>query len=159
MALSARIRQLFYKVLGQGRGEELCDLLDAYFLGGGTVSSAITFGEDVTVTDAKNVIVGSTTGTKIGTATTQKIGFWNKTPVVQPASANQAVVGAVTTVGANTGTAGVGLSLIGDTTSVNQATNLMNDLKALQEDISATQVLVNQLRSDLIAVGIIKGSA
>lgn len=159
MALPSRVRQLFYKVLGQGRGEELCDLLDAYFLGGGTVASAITFSENVTVADAKNVVVGSSTGTKIGTATTQKIGLWNVTPVVQPASASQAVVGAVTTVGSNTGTAGAGLSLIGDTTSVNQAGNLMNDLVALQEDIAAVQVLVNRLRTDLIAVGIIKGSA
>lgn len=30
-----------------------------------------------------NIKLGTTTGTKIGTATTQKIGFWNVTPVVQ----------------------------------------------------------------------------
>lgn len=77
----------------------------------------------------------------------------------QLASANQAAVGAVTTVGSNTGTAGAGLSLIGDTTSVNQASNLMNDLAALQEDIAATITLVNQLRSDLVSAGIIKGAA
>jgi hypothetical protein len=40
----------------------------------------------ITMTDAKDIAVGTTTGTKIGTATTQKIGFWNKTPVVQPAA-------------------------------------------------------------------------
>jgi hypothetical protein len=34
--------------------------------------------------DAGNITVGTTTGTKIGTATTQKIGFYNATPVVQP---------------------------------------------------------------------------
>jgi hypothetical protein len=32
----------------------------------------------------QDVVLGTTTGTKIGTATTQKIGFWNATPVVQP---------------------------------------------------------------------------
>jgi hypothetical protein len=32
----------------------------------------------------KNIVVGTTTGTKFGTATTQKIGFFNATPVVQP---------------------------------------------------------------------------
>tara|TARA_R110000868_G_scaffold143263_5_gene361237 strand:- start:9357 stop:11444 length:2088 start_codon:yes stop_codon:yes gene_type:complete len=31
-----------------------------------------------------NAVLGTTTGTKIGTATTQKLGFWNATPVVQP---------------------------------------------------------------------------
>lgn len=33
--------------------------------------------------DARNIEVGSTTGTKIATATTQKLGFWNATPVAQ----------------------------------------------------------------------------
>jgi len=34
--------------------------------------------------DAKNFVFNTTTGTKIGTGTTQKIGFWNATPIVQP---------------------------------------------------------------------------
>ena len=34
--------------------------------------------------DAGHITVGTTTGTKFGTATTQKIGFYNATPVVQP---------------------------------------------------------------------------
>jgi hypothetical protein len=34
--------------------------------------------------DEGNIEAGTTTGTKIGTATTQKLGFWNATPVVQP---------------------------------------------------------------------------
>ena len=38
------------------------------------------------ITDARNVVLGTTTGTKIGTATTQKLGFYNATPVVQPAA-------------------------------------------------------------------------
>jgi hypothetical protein len=39
---------------------------------------------DFNVTDADNFIIGTTTGTKIGTATSQKIGFWNTTPIIQP---------------------------------------------------------------------------
>ncbi len=38
----------------------------------------------ITMGDAKNIIFNATTGTKIGTATTQKFAFWNSTPVVQP---------------------------------------------------------------------------
>lgn len=38
---------------------------------------------DLTVWDSGNVVVGSTTGTKFGTAVTQKLGFYNATPVVQ----------------------------------------------------------------------------
>jgi hypothetical protein len=37
-----------------------------------------------TVADAQDIAVGTTTGTKIGTATTQKLGFFNATPVDQP---------------------------------------------------------------------------
>ena len=43
------------------------------------ISTAFTF------ENGYNIATGTTTGTKIGTATTQKLGFWNATPVVQPA--------------------------------------------------------------------------
>lgn len=36
--------------------------------------------------DGANIAVGSTTGTQIGTASTQKLGFFGATPVVQPAA-------------------------------------------------------------------------
>jgi hypothetical protein len=36
-----------------------------------------------TLSDAMNIAIGSTIGTKIGTSTSQKIGFWNASPVVQ----------------------------------------------------------------------------
>lgn len=39
----------------------------------------------VTLSDAVNVVLNATTGTKFGTATTQKLAFFNSTPVVQPA--------------------------------------------------------------------------
>lgn len=48
----------------------------------------------LTVTDAKNVVLDSTTGTKIGTATTQKLAFYNSTPVVQPAANTDTTTGA-----------------------------------------------------------------
>ena len=34
-----------------------------------------------------NLVFGSTNGTKLGTATTQKLSFWNATPIVQPTTA------------------------------------------------------------------------
>lgn len=51
-----------------------------------------------TFTDAKNMAFGTTTGTKIGTATTQKIGFFNKTPVVQPSGTPAAATDLATAV-------------------------------------------------------------
>jgi hypothetical protein len=56
-----------------------------YVAGGGTQKIAFQ-ASTMTFIDAYNLAVGSTTGTKIGTATTQKLGFWNTTPVVQPAN-------------------------------------------------------------------------
>jgi hypothetical protein len=44
----------------------------------------------VTVTDGKNFIFSSTTGTKFGTATTQKLALWNATPIAQPSSTGEA---------------------------------------------------------------------
>ncbi len=46
-------------------------------LASGTISATFI------VPDASNIVVGSTTGTKIATATDQKLSFWNATPVVQ----------------------------------------------------------------------------
>lgn len=37
----------------------------------------------LTIGDANNIVINTTTGTKIGTGITQKIGFWNATPVIQ----------------------------------------------------------------------------
>lgn len=41
----------------------------------------------ITVADAINFVFNTTTGTKHGTATTQKQSFWNATPIVQPTTA------------------------------------------------------------------------
>ena len=46
-----------------------------------------------------NVLLGTTTGTKLGTATSQKLGFWNATPIVQPTTA---IAGATNVGGAGT---------------------------------------------------------
>lgn len=48
---------------------------------------------------AKNIATDTTTGTKIGTATSQKLGFWNATPIVQPTTA---IAGATLTGGGGT---------------------------------------------------------
>jgi hypothetical protein len=37
----------------------------------------------ITLSDGMNIVINATTGTKIGTGTTQKLGFWNATPVAQ----------------------------------------------------------------------------
>ena len=90
-----------------------------------------------TFADACNMAFNGTTGTKIGTGVDQKIGIWNATPIVQPAHANQAA-----------------LSLDVDVTGVDTV-----DKTAIDANFTAIQTLVNQLRSDLVSVGLIKGAA
>jgi hypothetical protein len=48
------------------------------------VNGTARFSNDVTIADTRNIILATGTGTKIGTATSQKLGFWNATPIVQP---------------------------------------------------------------------------
>jgi hypothetical protein len=48
---------------------------------------SIAAGGGMTFADANNISFNTTTGTKIGTATTQKLAFWNATPIVQPTTA------------------------------------------------------------------------
>ena len=51
--------------------------------GATTLDSTLLCSGHVTIADAKNILCNTSTGTKIGTATGQKIAFHNATPVVQ----------------------------------------------------------------------------
>ena len=72
----------------------LTDASTMTFNGTTLTAAGFTTGGTLTLNDGANVATGTTTGTKIGTGTTQKIGFWNATPVVQPA-ANANTTGAI----------------------------------------------------------------
>lgn len=109
--------------------------------------------------DAYLVGDGATSKIFIGVKTTQKISLYGVAPVVQPADAGQDDPGVMTTVNNNTGTAGAGLSLISATDTTDQSSNIMNDLVALQEDIVALDVLLTEVRSCLVNLGAMKGSA
>lgn len=53
--------------------------------GAQTLTGATAVNGHMTIADAKNIILNTTTGTIIGTATGQKVAFHNATPVVQAA--------------------------------------------------------------------------
>ncbi len=89
----------------------------------------------VTLADAVNVAVGTTTGTQIGTAITQKIGLYGATPIAQRAGAAQAAVA----------------------TTASTPTTPYGYTTAAQADAIVT--LVNELRAWAVAQGAIKGSA
>lgn len=76
---------------------------------------------------------GNDDGTVLGQSASDKIGFYGlATPIVQPSGASQAAVTNTTT-----------------TTSTTTA---------LTTDLDAVRVLVNKIRSDLVALGLIAGA-
>ena len=97
-----------------------------------TFTGIVTINGGITMGDAKNIAVNTTTGTKIGTATSQKLGFFNATPVVQPAAAAQAAAPA-----GGTGAAEGGWDTAGH-----------------RDSAIAT---INAIRTALVNLGIIKG--
>jgi hypothetical protein len=99
------------------------------------VLASPTFTGTVTVTDASNVVLGTTTGTQFGTAAAQKLGFHGATPAIQRAGAAQAAV--VTT--ASTQTTPYGFST--------------------QAQADSIVTLVNELRAALVEKGLLKGAA
>lgn len=108
------------------------------------VNGIATFDNDIVIADTRNISVNTTTGTKIGISALQKIGFWNKTPVAQPSSANQAALTDNTT-----GTSGTTLVDVG---GVYSQTNINNNFASIAN-------LLNEIRTALVNVGLIKGSA
>lgn len=60
-----------------------------------SVAETSVFSDHITIADAKNIILNTTTGTKIGTTTSQKLGFYNASPIAQGASVADATGGVV----------------------------------------------------------------
>lgn len=108
---------------------------------------------NTTISDGVDLTVGTSTGTRIGTAATQKLGLWNATPVIQPAAANQAAV----TLG-NTDGEIAGLTFSATPTQA-EAEALRDKCEELADDLRALSTLIHQIRSDLVTVGVIKGAA
>ena len=109
-----------------------------------TKIAATTYTGTQTYADAIDLVFNTTTGTKIGTAVTQKIGFWNVTPVVQPAGANQAAI-----TDSTGGTAGFTLVDVG---AVPTQANINNNFASLNRQVDA-------IRTALVASGVIYGAA
>ena len=111
----------------------------------------------ISLDDAKNVKLDPTTGSKIGTAVTQKLGLWNATPVIQPKSADQADQGSLTS------------SAIGDLGSTTttpwgydseaHADAVHTAIDQLVADVAALDTLLTAIRTALVAAGLMKGAA
>jgi hypothetical protein len=109
-----------------------------------------------------NVDLGTTTGTKLGTATSQKLGFWNVTPVVQPAHADQAAAAALTQdalTDNSGGSATTTLAAISDTATKDAVASLAAQLAKVKTDVANTRTLLTAIRTALVAIGLMKGAA
>jgi hypothetical protein len=95
--------------------------------GATTLAGALTLGNN-------NIVAGTGDGVKIGTATTQKLGFFDATPIVRPAGAAQAAVAT---------TAATDVTPFGYT----------------EAQANAIVALVNEMRSVLVNLGLMKGAA
>ncbi|MCX8003674.1 MAG: hypothetical protein N2688_01770 [Burkholderiaceae bacterium] len=117
-----------------GAGQVVPAYCAAHLICDGTnvVDARSVLTQNVVINEGKALQFGTVTGSRIGTDPAEKLGFWGATPIVRPASANQAAV---------TQTAGA--------TYTTTERDMLNALKTL----------VNQLRADLVAAGLIKGSA
>lgn len=108
--------------------------IPATFIAPGSIASTTTItaatgmtvsAGNLTLGDTVNIVANATTGTKIGTATTQKFGFYNATPVVQQLQG--AIINSVTA-GGTTGTIANYTDL---TIYANDSTAIRNDIYQL----------------------------
>lgn len=94
-------------------------------------------------------------------ATTDKIGFWGTTPVVQPTSASQGSVTATATTAMSTtltlSASNTGAGVFGFSSS-SVGKEIVKSVSEQQVDLAALIVLANQMRTELVAIGLIKGS-
>jgi len=125
--------------------------------------------------DASNIVLGTGTGSKIGTATTQKLGFYNATPIVQPSGAGQAAAAAQTQDSLTNNTGGsvsttlaaitapasnVTTSLTNDMTAVKNAlASIASQLGKIRTDVTNIKTLQDAERTALVNLGLIKGAA
>jgi hypothetical protein len=140
-----------------------------------TVAGATTLNGSLTMGDADDIVVNTGTGTKIGTAVGQKIGFWNVTPVVQPAAAGQAAAAAQTQDAVTDSTGGAvsttlaaitapaadaTTSLTADMTAVKNAlASIASQLAKIRTDVANIKTLQDASRTALVNTGIMKGAA
>lgn len=88
------------------------------------------------------------------------VGFFGAMPTGQPAGADQAAAPAITAQGLSY-TIGTPDVILGDTGNIdlnNMHASIATQINALVADLTAVHVLVNRLRADLVATGMIKGS-
>lgn len=104
----------------------------------------------------KQLSDGGPDGTKLGQSSTDLIGFWGATPIVQPSATNQGAVTS-TAIVAPSNTASTSTTPFGFTTST-QFNALLGAVNSMVVSVNSLLISQNQSRTDLVALGLIKGS-
>ncbi len=112
-------------------------------------------GLETTTTSNKLYTALSPDGKDYGQSASDLQGFYGATPIVQPTSASQAAVTGVTDASGGAAAATNGILTL---TSSYNSTILANAIATLAQLGNANKVLVNQIRADLVSLGLIKGS-
>ncbi len=143
--------------IASGKGTDLGAVSSLIFrtptIGGATNGTAQALADRLTITsttftlaEALDMVFGTTTGTKFGTATSQKLGWWNATPIIQPVGAGQAAF--------TDSTGGIAVSSLVDVT-----TAAVSDPVKVNANFATVSVLLLAIRSALVSEGLMKGSA
>jgi len=124
----------------------------------------VTSAGHITMADAKNIVVNGTTGTKIGTATSQKLGMWNATPVTQPThNADPAAMAGVTSAAltdvGSTSTNPFGCSTAAQLARIVTAIDaLVGDVAAAKTAIDANNAAIDAINADMATIGLTAAS-
>lgn len=117
-----------------------------------------------TMNDGANVALGTSKGTQLGTSSSQMLGFWGATPVIQPSAYTQVYTTSTKTLAAYApiveSTAFTGIAS-GQSGSVYAQVSDLNNLRAAYENLrsfseNVAQVL-NALINDLRSTGLVAG--
>lgn len=127
--------------------------------GGDEITIAVS---SSTYKDGHNLVFNTTTGTKFGTATTQKLAFWNSAPIVQPSAYTQTYSTADKTLNAYTSdpesSAYTGIdnlqvgAVYAQVADLNTLRVAYENLRVLTEDAVA---MLNSVVDDLQSVGLV----
>ncbi len=95
------------------------------------------------MSDIQAIDDGRSAGARLGRSATALLGFYGATPVVQPSATAQS------------GVATTAITTLATTPTATDVAIAVNSIISRQ---SATVTLLNQLRSDLVTLGFVKGS-
>lgn len=116
--------------------------------------------------DGKNLETGTATGSIVFATASQRGSFYGATPIAQPASANQAAVAAQTQDTLTDSTGGTANTTLVDVGAVPTQANINDNfadiaaqLAKIKTDIANIKTYQNQTRTDLVNLGLQKGSA